>query len=77
MKVLCRKYFDEKDATDTKEVFTSDDNEYMAYEKDIATAHFYFGTPTITEFRRMETMTWTGFLSQVEYLHCTLIIIQH
>ena len=68
MQVLCRKYFDEEDATETKEVFTSDINEYMAYEKDIATAHFYFGTPTITEFRRMETMTWTGFLSQVGYL---------
>ena len=41
----------------------------MAYEKDIATAHFYFGTPTITEFRRMETMTATGFLSQVSHSH--------
>ena len=62
---VCRKFFNADDDTDTKEVFTKDDNEYNAYEKDIATAHFYFGTPTITEFRRMETMTPTGFLSQV------------
>ena len=50
-------------------MFTKDDDDYKAYEKDIATAHFYFGTPTITEFRRMETMTPTGFLSQVSHIH--------
>ena len=48
----------------------------MAYEKDIATAHFYFGTPTITEFRRRETMTATGFLSQVS-IKCAGCCVLH
>ena len=59
-----RRYFQDE----SSEVFTQIANTYGlydAYEDDIAVVNFYFDTPTVFEYIRAPSMTWTGFLSQV------------
>lgn len=58
----------------TEEIFTQADyrvleehqGEYDAYTHDIATVTFYFGSPTVFEFKRKKAMTDVGFMSQVK-----------
>ncbi len=40
---------------------------YNAYDKDIASVTFYFGSPTVFQFKRAESQTWEGFMSQARF----------
>ena len=48
------------------ESFTGPDYEqtYNAYEGDIAVMYVYFGQPTTTEYIRVVSLSWVGFLAQ-------------
>ena len=37
---------------------------YNAYEGDIAVLYVYFGQPTTTEYIRVVSLSWVGFLAQ-------------
>lgn len=47
------------------DVFSTVDNSYDAYEKDIALMHIYFKRTTVFQMGSQATMTWIDFLSQV------------
>ena len=38
---------------------------YDAFEKDISVVNFYFGRPTVTQFKRAEKLTWTDYIAQI------------
>ena len=48
------------------ESYTYDDytQTYNAYEQDIAILYVYFGQPTTTEYIRVVSLSWVGFLAQ-------------
>ena len=48
------------------ESYTSDEysQSYNAYENDIAVLYVYFGQPTTTEYIRVVSLSWVGFLAQ-------------
>ena len=48
------------------ESFTSSkyDQTYNAYDNDIAVLYVYFGQPTTTEYVRVVSLSWVGFLAQ-------------
>ena len=48
------------------ESFTGPDYQqtYNAYEGDIAVLYVYFGQPTTTEYIRVVSLSWVGFLAQ-------------
>ena len=51
-----------------KELFTAtnrDDQEYDAYEKDIATVTFFFESSNAFEYLRQSKTTWIDYISQV------------
>merc|ERR1719229_591356 len=37
---------------------------YNAYQQDIALLYVYFGQPTTTEYIRVVSLSWVGFLAQ-------------
>merc|ERR1719192_1323804 len=41
------------------------DNKYNAFDKDIAVVHFFFQEPSVFQFKRAQSMTWIGFISQM------------
>ena len=47
------------------DVFSTSDQSYDAYEKDIALLHIYFKRSTVFQLGTQPTMTWIDFLSQV------------
>jgi hypothetical protein len=47
------------------DVFSTVDNSYDAYDKDIALMHIYFKTATVLQMGSQPTMTWIDFISQV------------
>ena len=38
---------------------------YDAFEKDISIVNFYFGRPTVTQFKRAERLTWIDYIGQI------------
>merc|ERR1719206_593847 len=48
------------------ESYTSEEysQTYNAYENDIAVLYVYFGQPTTTEYIRVVSLSWVGFLAQ-------------
>ena len=38
---------------------------YDAFEKDISVVNFYFGRPTVTQFKRAERLTWNDYIAQI------------
>ena len=48
------------------ESFTTDQYQqtYNAYDSDIAVMYVYFGQPTTTEYIRVVSLSWVGFLAQ-------------
>ena len=47
------------------DVFSTADQSYDAYDKDIALLHIYFKRSTVFQLGTQPTMTWIDFLSQV------------
>ena len=47
------------------DVFSTADQSYDAYDKDIALLHIFFKRSTIFQMGTQPTMTWIDFLSQV------------
>ncbi len=42
-----------------------EDDDYLAYEKDMAIAHFYFESSTALQYMRQPRLTWTAFIGQI------------
>ena len=47
------------------DVFTTADNNYDAFDSDIAALHIYFRRSTVFQLGTQPTMTWIDFMSQV------------
>ena len=64
-----QRYFYPSDVARNREIvesytYSQHKQTYNAFEKDIAVLHVYFGQPTATEFIRVVSLSWVGFLAQ-------------
>ena len=63
-----REYYPSLEARrrEVMESFTTDQYQqtYNAYDNDIAVLYVYFGQPTTTEYIRVVSLSWVGFLAQ-------------